>query len=82
MKLTEDKIRKAIEELDIDNFEIESIEYCEKGWWDVYIKTFYGCWLSELNLLSSYLDLGDNDEIIIAPVNTDFLGFNLSIFDK
>ena len=80
MKLTEDKIRKAIEKLDIDNFEIVSIEYCEKGWWDVYIKTFYGCWLSELNLLSSYL--GNNEEIIIAPVNTDFLGFNLSIFDK
>lgn len=82
MKFSEEQIRKAIESLEIDGFEIKSIEYNPKGWWDVEIKTFYGCWLSELAQIVYNLGLDiDDDDIIIAPIGHDFIGIDLSIFE-
>lgn len=81
-KFTESKIREAIESLEIDDFEIKSIEYNPKGWWDVEIKTFYGCWLSEIAQMVYNLGLNINDnDIIIAPIDHDFIGISLSIFE-
>ena len=83
MKLSEDKIRREFEKLDIYDFEVQKIEWNEKGWWIVCIKTFYGCTLNDLIKICNALEV-ELDDVSIAPMCKafgDYLGFEISIFE-
>lgn len=83
MKLSEDKIRREFEKPDIYDFEVQKIEWNEKGWWLVCIKTFYGCTLNDLIKICNALEV-ELDDVSIAPMCKafgDYLGFEISIFE-
>ena len=87
MKLIEEKILHAFEESFENNndFEFKSIEYNEKGWWDIKVKSFYGISLHDLIDFSFNVGI-DEDDIMISSLphigDGKYIGFNICIFDK